>query len=71
MGLQIIIKKDRPYRYYLKSVIMGDFYEVNEAEFWGIVGHGRHQIVKVCPDAANANRQNYFMNHVLIGYREK
>lgn len=67
----IVIKTVRPWRYFLKSIIMDDFYEVKEIEFFIVAGNGQSSLRVFC-DPRNINRQFLFNNKKeLIGYRER
>lgn len=57
-----------PFTYYLVSVITGDSYEVSEDEFFSVVGYDR-SLVPMHYNRDNVNRQDFFLDGDLIGYR--
>lgn len=58
-----------PFRYFLVD-LFGDVSEVSAKEFNEIVGFNRN-IVPMRYDPNNINRQNFFLDGILIGYRER
>ena len=67
---RIIINFAPAFHYYLKSVIMGDFYEVSEVEFFSVVGYDR-DVVKMEYEPGNINRQIFCLNNEVIAYRQR
>ena len=57
-------------KYYLTDIFTCEPEEVDEKEFFRIVGYNRD----VCPmhyEPNNINRRNFFLNDILIGYIER
>ena len=70
MAKTIIYKGNYPFRYYVQNLLIDEAYEVSEKEFWAVVGYDR-SLVTMNYDKDNINRQNFFMDGVLIAYRER
>ena len=56
-----------PFTYYLLDAL-SKAYKVSEDEFFSVVGFDR-SVVPMEYDFENINRQNFFLNGRLIGYR--
>ena len=59
----------RKFIYYLLDAFSKP-HRVSEDEFFSVVGYDR-SIVPMEYDSENINRQNFFLNGRLIGYRER
>lgn len=68
MEKTIVYVGSNPFKYYLVDIFFENEYEVDEDEFFGVVGTDR-DIVPMRYDINNINRQNFFLNDRLIGYR--
>lgn len=68
MGRTMVYFGNRPFKYYLISIITGNGYEVSEEDFFNVVGTDRRTI-PMHYDKENINRQNFFLDSTLIGYR--
>lgn len=64
----IIYQGSCPFIYYLVNGISGEPYKVSEEEFFKVVGYKR-SVVPMHYDKDNINRQNFFLDGNLIGYR--
>lgn len=62
----------RPWRYYITSPFAPfddtEAFEVSEKDFDACVGYDR-RLVPMHYDSENINRQNFYMNDVLIAFR--
>lgn len=69
MSKQFIYCGTLPFSYYLVDA-WGDAYEVSEDEFYSVVGRDR-DIIPMSYDSNNINRQNFYCDGLLFGYRER
>ncbi len=70
MSKIIFYEGSYPFRYYLLGLMDNIPFEVEEAEFFNVVGYDR-RLVPMHYDKDNINRQNFFLDGNLIGYRER
>lgn len=56
--------------HYLFDILTNKPYKVTESEFFFVVGYDRC-LVPMHYDNNNINRQNFYFNDLLIGYRER
>lgn len=59
-----------PWKYFLHNILSDEFYEVDEEEFFSVVGYDR-RLVPMHYHKDNINRQDFFMDNTLIGYRTR
>lgn len=64
----IVYKRSCLFKYYLISLLTGDSYLVSEREFFKVVGFDR-DLVPMRYDENDINKQNFFMDGVLVAYR--
>lgn len=67
MAKHIFYYGSYPWRYYM-VMPFGDPLEVNEDEFFRLVGTNR-RLVPMKYDKDNINRQNFYLDGCLIGFR--
>lgn len=70
MKKEIYYEGSYPFKYYLTSILLEKSYEVSEKEFFEVIGFDR-SLVPMKRDKNNINRQNFFLDNDLIGYRER
>ena len=70
MSKTIFFEGSYPFRYYMLDLFDNIPFEVEEEEFFNMVGYDR-SLVPMHYDKDNINRQNFFLDGVLIGYRER
>lgn len=68
MQTTIVYNGSCPFKYYLVNILTDNGYEVSEEEFFRAVGTDR-SVVPMRYDENNINRQNFFLDGALIGYR--
>lgn len=68
MASTIIYQGGYPFKYYLLNVLTNEPCEVSEEVFFSVVGYDRN-VVPMHYDKVNINRQNFFLDDTLIGYR--
>lgn len=64
----IIYQGSYPFNYYLVDIFTNEPYSVCEKEFYSVVGHDR-SVVTMHYHKDNINRQDFFFDDILIGYR--
>lgn len=68
MGKTIVYAGGNSFKYYLIEILTNNGHEVSEEEFFSVVGMDR-DIVPMKYNKDNINRQDFFLDDVLIGYR--
>lgn len=56
--------------HYLFNILTGEPYKVTEDLFFAVVGYDR-KLIPMHYDKDNINRQNFYLDGVLLGYRER
>lgn len=66
----VIYEGSYPWKYFLINGLTSEAYEVSEKEFFELVGTDR-DVVPMEYEKGNVNRQNFFLDNNIIGYRER
>lgn len=70
MTRNFIYSGSYPFRYYLISILTNEPYLVSENEFFKVVGYDR-RLIPMYYDKNNINRQNFYLDGMIIAYRER
>lgn len=71
MGKTIVYVSGSAFReHYLLDILTGKPCKVTEDVFFSVVGYDR-QLVPMHYDKDNINRQNFYLDGAMIGYRER
>ena len=68
--MEVIYRGSLQWKYFLVNVLTNEAHEVSEKEFYDMVGTDR-DVIPMEYEKGNVNRQNFFLDNNIIGYRER